>query len=93
MILITNNNMPSSDTKESLFCIDFGIDAPINIKVKHKKSRTVIKPGNECPLLFKEMTRKDYSNWNLSYLQEFLADRGITKTGNKDVLVTNAHNA
>ena len=63
------------------------------LKSNIKKSRTVIKPGNEYPLLFKGMTRKDYSNWNLSYLQEFLADRGITKTGNKDILVTNAYNA
>ena len=27
------------------------------------------------------------------HLQEFLADRGINKTGNKDILVTNAYNA
>ena len=30
---------------------------------------------------------------NLSHLQEFLADRGIYKTGNKDTLVTNTCNA
>ena len=39
------------------------------------------------------MTRKDFSSWNLSQLQEFLADHGINKTGNKDTLVTNAYNA
>ena len=32
-------------------------------------------------------------SWNLSDLQEFLADRGINKTGNKDTFVTNAYNA
>ena len=39
------------------------------------------------------MTRKDFTSWNLSHLQEFLAGRGINKTGNKDTLVTNAYNA
>ena len=49
-----------------------------------------MKPGDKYPMLFKGMTRKDLSSWNLSHLQEFLADRGINKTGNKDTLVTNA---
>ena len=44
-------------------------------------------------MLFKGMTRNDFSSWNLSHLQEFLADRGINKTGNKVTLVTNAYNA
>ena len=39
------------------------------------------------------MTRKDFTRWNLSHLQQFLAGRGINKTGNKDTLVTNAYNA
>ena len=39
------------------------------------------------------MARKDFSSWNLHQLQEFLPDRGINKTGNKDTLVTNAYNA
>ena len=49
-----------------------------------------MKPGYKYPMLFKGMTRKDLSSWNLSHLQEFLVDRGINKTGNKDTLVTNA---
>ena len=85
--------MSSSDSKESLFGIDFDIDTPINIEVKHQKSRTVIKPGDEYPILCKGMTRIDFSSWNLSHLQEFLADRCINETGNKDTLVTNACNA
>ena len=93
MILIAKNSMSSSDNKESLFGIDFDIDTPMNIEVKHQKSRTVMKPGDKYPMLFKGMTRKDFSSWNLSHLQEFLADRGINKTGNKDTLVTNAYNA
>ena len=93
VILITNNNMPSSDNKESLFGIDFDIDTPINTEVKHQKSRTFIKPGDEYPLSFKGMTRKDFTSWNLSHNQEFVADRGINKSGYKHTLVTNAYNA
>ena len=86
--------MSSSDNKESLFGIDSDIDTPMNIEVKHQKSRTVMKPGDKYPMLFKEMAKKDFLSWNLSHLQEFLAaDRGINKTGNKDTLVTNAYNA
>ena len=85
--------MSSSDNKESLFGIDFDIDTPMNIEVKHQKSRTVMKPRDKYPMLFKGMTRKYFSSWNLSHLQEFLADRGINKTRNKDTLVTNAYNA
>ena len=73
--------MSSSDNKESLFGINFDIDTPLNIEVKHQKSRTVMKPGYKCPTLFKGMTRTGFSSWNLSHVQEFLADRGIYKTG------------
>ena len=85
--------MSSSENKESLFGIDFDIDTLLNIEVKQQKSRTAMKPGDKYPMLFKEMTWKDFSSWNLSHLHEFLADRGINKTGNKDTLVTNAYNA
>ena len=43
VILITNNNIASSDNKESLCGINFDIDIPIIIEVKHQNSRTVIK--------------------------------------------------
>ena len=85
--------MSSSENKESLFGIDFDIDTHMNIEVKHQKSRPVMKPGDMYPMLFKGMTRKDFSSCNLSHNQEFLADRGINKTENKDTLVTNAYNA
>ena len=52
-----------------------------------------MKPGDKCPMLFKGMTRKGFSSWNLSHVQEFLADRDIYKTGNKDNLVANSYNA
>ena len=58
MVLIANIKMSSSDNKESLFGIDSDIDTPMNIEVKHQKSRTVMKPGDKYPMLFKEMTRK-----------------------------------
>ena len=61
--------MSSSNYKESLFGIDFDIDTPMNIEVKHQKSRTVIEPGDNYPKLFKRMTRKDFSSWNFSHLQ------------------------
>ena len=54
--------MYSSDNKESLFGIDFDIDTPMYIEVKHQKSRTVIKPRDKYPMLFKGMTRKDFSS-------------------------------
>ena len=52
--------MSSSGNKESLFGIDFDIDTPMNSKVKHQKSRTVMKPGDKDPMLFKGMPRKDF---------------------------------
>ena len=58
----------SSDNKESLFGIDFDINTTINIEVKLQKSRAVIKPGDKCPVLFKGMTTKDFSSWNLRHL-------------------------
>ena len=65
----------------------------LNIDIKHQNSRTVIRPGDDYPMLFKGMTRTDFSSGNLSHLQEFLTDHGINKTKHKDNLVTNAYNA
>ena len=84
--------MSSSDNKEILFGIDFDIDTTINIEVKHKKSRTFIKPGDNYPVLFKGITRENFSSWNLSYLQEFVAAHGTNKTGNNYTLVKNSYN-
>ena len=41
-------------------------------------------------MLFKGITRKDFSSWNLCQRQDFLAVHGINKAGNKDNLVINA---
>ena len=81
--------MPWSGNKENLFGIDFDIDISINIEAKHKKSTTLIKAGDKHHVLFKGMTRKDFSSWNLSDLQEYLADCGINESGNKDTFVKN----
>ena len=85
--------MVANDNKEILFGIDFNIDSTIYIEVKHKKSRTFIKPGDKYPVLFKGITRENFSSWNLSHLQEFLADRSINKTGDKDTVVRNSYKA
>ena len=39
------------------------------------------------------MTEADFQNWKISYLEEYLADRSINKTGNKGVLVKNTYGA
>ena len=47
--------MSSSDNKESLFSIDFDIDIPITIEVKHQNSRSQeinIEPGDKHPVFF-----------------------------------------
>ena len=84
MILITKNNTSSTDNKESFF----GSTLRSNIKIKDS-----YQPGNEYLLFFKGVNRKDFSNWNLSHLQEMLTDRSIHKIGNKDTLVANARSS
>ena len=84
MILITKNNTSSTDNKESFF----GSTLKSNIKIKDS-----YQPGNEYLLFFKGVNRKDFSNWNLSHLQEMLTDRSIHKIGNKDTLVANARSS
>ena len=64
--------MSSSDNKESLFGIDFDINAPMNNEVKHQKSRTVMKPGDKYPMVFKAMTRKDFQVEILATFRNFL---------------------
>ena len=64
--------MSSSGNKESLFGIDFDINAPMNNEVKHQKSRTVMKPGDKYPMVFKAMTRKDFQVEILATFRNFL---------------------
>ena len=39
------------------------------------------------------MTREDFSSWKIPYLEEFLASRGINRTGTKEMLVRNCFSA
>ena len=39
------------------------------------------------------MTREDFSTWKIPYLEEFLASRGINRTGTKEMLVRNCFSA
>ena len=39
------------------------------------------------------MAKTDFQNWNNSHLQEYLPDRSINKTRNKEVLIKNAYGA
>ena len=79
---------------KNLFGIDFDIKKPINITLEStSKICTSAKTGRKYPALFDNMEKKDFLKWNISQLQDFLADRGINKTGNKDILVTNVYSA
>ena len=72
--------------------IDFNIqdEVAIPIKVIHDQK---LKPGEKYPTVFPGMTEKDFSTWKISYLQEFLSDREVNKTGNKSTLVQNSYHA
>ena len=39
------------------------------------------------------MKREDFSSWKIPYLEEFLASRGINRTGTKEMLVRNCFSA
>ena len=81
-----------SVSKENLLGVDFNINTPISIHCI-KQSRNFVKPGEKYPTLFHGMEKKDFSTWKVSHLQEFLGDRDINRTGNKDTLVNNAYSA
>ena len=38
-------------------------------------------PGENHPRVSENMTKADFQKWKNSYLQEYLADRSINKTG------------
>ena len=52
----------------------------------------MLKPGRKYPELLPDMRKEHFSKWKVSYLQEYLASRGINKSGNKEVLINNAYN-
>ena len=46
----------------------------------------------KIPRIVTSMRKEHFSKWKVSYLQEYLASRGINKSGNKEVLINNAYN-
>ena len=57
------------------------------------KVADVISPGLRYPHTKEGMTMQDFETWTMVQLQEYLADRYINKTGNKNKLVENAYGA
>ena len=52
----------------------------------------MLKPGRKYLELLPDMRKEHFSKRKVSYLQEYLASRGINKSGNKEVLINNAYN-
>ena len=85
---------PSNENvKETLFPVDFDVDSSLEIEVTLTNMHQFVVPGEKYPRVSENMTEADFQNWKNSYLQEYLADRSINKTGNKDVLVKNGYGA
>ena len=77
------NDYKSSD-------IDFEVEIPIIVQ-KSDSQTCMLKPGRKYPEL-PDMRKEHFSKWKVYYLQEYLASRGINKSGNKEVLINNAYN-
>ena len=71
--------------------IDFEVEIPIIVQ-KSESQTCMLKPGRKYPELLPDMRKEHFSKWKVSYLQEYLASRGINKSGNKEVLINNAYN-
>ena len=85
---------PSNENvEETLFHVDFDVDPSLEIEVMMTNMHRFVVPGEKYPRVSENMTEADFQNWKNSYLQEYLANRSINKTGNKDVLVKNAYRA
>ena len=85
---------PSNENvEETLFPVDFDVDSSFEIEVMLTNMHQFVVPGEKYPRISESMTEADFQKWKNSYLQEYLADRSIKKTGNKDVLVKNAYGA
>ena len=79
--------------EKTLFPVDFDFDSSLVIEVTLTKMHQFVVPGEKYPRISENMTEADFQKWKNSYLQEYLADRSINKTGNKDVLVKSAYGA
>ena len=85
------NKYVNNITYDNTLCsVDFNVEEPIKIELKPVG---FCKPGERYPKVTDYMCEADFEKWKVSYLQEFLADRGINKSGSNDVLVKNVFNA
>ena len=96
VVLTTENkNLSHSNEKvlEILFLVDFDVDYPLEIEITLTNIHQFVDPSKKYPWILENMAKTDFQNWNNSYLQEYLADRFISKTRNKEVLIKNAYGA
>ena len=71
----------------------FDVDFTLEMKVTLTNMHQFVLPGEKYPRVLENMTKANFQNWWNSYLHEYLPDRSINKTGNKDVLVKNVYGA
>ena len=83
----------NENVEETLFPVDFDVDSSLEIELTLTNKLQLVVPGEKYPRVSENMTEADLQNWKISYLQEYLADRSVNKTGNKEVLVKNAYGA
>ena len=86
-ILSTRNK----NVEGTLFLVDFDVDFSLEIEVTLTNKHQFVVPGKKYPRDLENMTEADFQNWKISYLEEYLADRSINKTGNNGVLVKNTY--
>ena len=74
-----------------MFPVDFDVDSSLEIEVTMTNMHQFVVPGQKYTRVSENITEADSQNWKSSRFQEYLADRSINKSGNKDVLVKNAY--
>ena len=73
---------PSNENvEETLFPVDFDVNFSLEIEVTVANMHQFVVPGENYPRVSENMTKADFQKWKNSYLQEYLADRSINKTG------------
>ena len=72
----------NENVEETLFPVDFDVDSSLEIELTLTNKHQLVVPGEKYPRVSENMTEAYFQNWKISYLQEYLADRSINKTGN-----------
>ena len=96
VIITTEKPILSTRNKNmegTLLLVDFDVDFSLEIEVTLTNKHQFVVPSKRYPRDLENMTEADFQNWKISYLEEYLADRSINKTGNKGVLVKNTYGA